>query len=68
MAEKKLANGICLDCIWMKHSKYDWYVGRCMHDLHSINNIRNHDCCNSYDSYENEYYDDYDGDDSDVDI
>lgn len=36
---------VCLNCGNMKHSRDDYYVGKCLYDGHSVDNIRNHDWC-----------------------
>ena len=52
----KKTQRICLNCGYMKHSRNDYYVGKCMYDYHSINNIYNHDHCSHW-SYPTDYYD-----------
>jgi len=52
----KKAIRICLNCGQMKHSRNDYYQGRCMFDGHKIDNIRNNDHCPHW-SRPSDYYD-----------
>jgi len=47
---------ICLNCGYMKHSRDDYYQGRCSFDGHKIDNIRNNDHCSHW-SRPTDYYD-----------
>ena len=49
---------VCVDCMWMKHSKADWYRGWCEKHGHKINYINNCDSCNGYDKLEFLEYED----------
>ena len=40
---------VCLDCVWMKHSKEDWYRGRCEYHGKDIGYVNNCDACEKYD-------------------
>lgn len=40
---------VCLDCTWMKHSRDDWYRGKCEYHGKEINYVNNCDSCSKYD-------------------
>ena len=54
---------ICLDCLWMKHSRDDFERGKCMYDSHEIGYVNSHDWCKhwkreTFSADEDEYSDD----------
>lgn len=66
MAKKAERIRICLDCLWMKHSRDDFDRGKCMYDFHEIGYVNNHDWCKHWkretftfgEDLEDEYQDD----------
>ena len=48
---------VCLNCRYMKHSKADYFCGKCMYDYHSVDHIRNHDWCRHWSCVPEDEYD-----------